>query len=249
MEMYRKLRAQTEDGTGRVQDLFVAMGITILVAALFYHSGFALVLFFPIYVFYRRYSCEKRRVKERSRLLGEFQSCMEMLAASLLAGYALENAFIDAQKELQVLYGEESIMCRELERMNRQIAMNQPLERVFAEFAVKHGVEEIINFSEILSFAKRSGGDFVEIMQRTVENIGSKIRLEEEIQTMIAQKKMEQKVMNVMPVFLLIYLDITSPGYLDVLYGNLLGVVIMTACLLSYAAAVWFSERMANIEV
>lgn len=174
---------------------------------------------------------------------------MEMLAASLLAGYALENAFTDAQKELRVLYGEESIMYGELERMNRQVAMNQPLERVFAEFAIKYGVEEIVNFSEIMTFAKRSGGDFVEIIQRTVEDIGSKIRIEAEIQTMIAQKKMEQKIMNIMPIFLLVYLDITSPGYLDVLYGNLLGITVMTLCLLGYAAAIWLSERMANIEV
>ncbi len=40
---------------------------------------------------------------------------------------------------------------------------------------------------------------------------------------MIAQKKLEQKVMNVMPLFLLFYLDITSPGYLNVLYHNVLG--------------------------
>lgn len=172
-----------------------------------------------------------------------------MLAASLLAGYAMENAFADAGKELRILHGEGNIMQRELEQMNRQVEMNQPLERVFAEFAAKYGVEEIINFSEILTFAKRSGGDFVEIIQRTVENIGSKMRIEEEIQTMIAQKKMEQKVMNFMPLFLLVYLDITSPGYLDVLYGNPLGVAIMTICLLGYAAAVWLSERMANIEV
>lgn len=216
---------------------------------MFYHSVAGMLLFPCIYIFYRKYSCEKRKVREKKKLLGEFQSFMEMLASSLLAGYALENAFIDARKELRLLYGEGSIMEKELEQMNRQVEMNQPLERVFGEFAAKYGVEEIVNFSEILTFAKRSGGDFVEIIQRTVENIGSKIRIEEEIQTMIAQKKMEQKVMNFMPVFLLVYLDITSPGYLDVLYGNLLGVTIMTICLFGYAAAVWLSERMADIEV
>lgn len=174
---------------------------------------------------------------------------MEMVSASLLAGYALENAFLDAQKELELLYGPESSMQAELEKINRQVCMNQPLEKVFREFASGCGVEEIRNFSEILTFAKRSGGDLVEIIQGTVENIGSKIQIEEEIQTMIAEKKLEQKVMNVMPMFLLAYMDFTSPGYLDVLYGNLLGILIMTTCLAVYVAAVMISERMTRIEV
>lgn len=192
---------------------------------------------------------KKREEAEKKQLLKEFQSCMEMISASLLAGYALENAFLDAQKELSRLYGPQSRMQAELEKMNRKVGMNQPLEKVFEEFALQCGVEEIENFSEILTFAKRSGGDFIEIIRGTVENIGSKIQIEEEIQTFIAEKKLEQKVMNVTPLFLLVYLELTSPGYLDVLYGNLLGVLVMTVCLVGYGAAILISERMADIEV
>lgn len=101
----------------------------------------------------------------------------------------------------------------------------------------------------MLSFAKRGGGNLVGIIQNTVRNISSKIRIEEEIQTMIAQKRLEQKVMNVMPVFLLFYLDIASPGYMDVLYHNILGVIFMTICLLGYLASILLSERMGRIEV
>lgn len=174
---------------------------------------------------------------------------MEIIEGNLLAGYALENAFLDAGREMKELHGEGGLMQTELEIINRKVCMNQPLEVVFEEFAKKSGIEEIENFSEVLSFAKRGGGNLVGIIQNTVRNISSKIRIEEEIQTMIAQKKLEQKVMNVMPVFLLFYLDITSPGYLDVLYHNILGVIFMTICLLGYLASILLSERMGRIEV
>lgn len=249
MEMHRRIEGYTEDGKGGIRDFGVALGLTALIARLFYKSWIALVLFFPVFYFYRRYREKKRRGEEKRRLLKEFQSCMEMVSASLLAGYALENAFSDAQKELEILYGVQSPMRLELEKINRQVCMNQPLEKVFWEFAVTCEVEEIRNFSEILTFAKRSGGDLVEIIRGTVENIGSKIQIEEEIQTMIAEKKLEQKVLNVMPLFLLVYMDLTSPGYLDILYGNILGVLFMTICLAVYAAAIMISERMTRIEV
>lgn len=220
-----------------------------MIARLFYKSWYAFVLIFPIGYICRKYQQRKREEKQKRQLLREFQSCMEMISANLLVGYALENAFLDVKKDLEVLYGTESRMCSELEKINRKVSMNQPLERVFEEFAFSCGVQEIEDFSEILSFAKRSGGDLIAIIQGTVENIGNKIRIEEEIQTMIAEKKIEQKVMNVMPMFLLFYLDVMSPGYLDILYHNLAGVLIMTFCLLVYLVAILLSERMAHIEV
>lgn len=172
-----------------------------------------------------------------------------MITAGLLAGYSLENAFADAQKELKTLYGPESRMQKELEKINRQTAMNQPIEQVFCKFAKSCGVEEMESFSEILSFAKRSGGDFIGILQGTVENIADKIRIEEEIGTMIAERKLEQKIMNAAPLFVLFYLDIASPGYLNVLYKNPFGIFIMTFFLLAYLAAILLSERMGRIEV
>lgn len=187
--------------------------------------------------------------KRKKELLKEFQSCMEMVSASLLSGYALENAFAGAQRELEQLYGKESPMKIELEKINRQVGMNQPIEKVFSEFAAQSGIEEMESFAEILAFAKRSGGDLIHVIQKTVENIGMKLQAEEEIQTMIAEKKLEQQAMNLMPIFLLGYLELASPGYLDVLYGNLPGALFMSACLVAYAAVFRLAERLGNIEV
>lgn len=71
---------------------------------------------------------------------------MEMIEGNLLAGYALENAFLVAGKEMKELHGEGGLMQTELEIINRKVCMNQPLEVVFEEFAKKSGIEEIENF-------------------------------------------------------------------------------------------------------
>lgn len=249
MEKQGEIKEYAKIRLGRYRGIFIAAGITALIARLFYRSAVALLLFFPVCYFYRKYSAKKEQEKKKRQLLQEFKDCMEMIEGNLLAGYALENAFLDAGKEMKELHGEGGLMQTELEIINRKVCMNQPLEVVFEEFAKKSGIEEIENFSEVLSFAKRGGGNLVGIIQNTVRNISSKIRIEEEIQTMIAQKKLEQKVMNVMPLFLLFYLNITSPSYLDVLYHNILGVIFMTICLLGYIASILLSERMGRIEV
>ena len=52
---------------------------------------------------------------------------MEMIEGNLLAGYALENAFLVAGKEMKELHGEGGLMQTELEIINRKVCMNQPL--------------------------------------------------------------------------------------------------------------------------
>ena len=66
---------------------------------------------------------------------------------------------------------------------------------------------------------------------------------------MLAGKKLEGRIMNGMPLFILAYLNLTSGDFLAVLYGNLLGVVIMTGALAGYFAALRLSEYILDIHV
>lgn len=59
---------------------------------------------------------------------------------------------------MELMYGNDSLMLSEIQEMNRQIKMNQTFEEVLSEFAHRSGLEDIVNFSDIFSFAKRSGG-------------------------------------------------------------------------------------------
>lgn len=127
--------------------------------------------------------------------------------------------------------------------------MNKALEVELQAFAVRSGCEDIQDFAEVFIFAKRSGGNFPGIIRRTVEKISEKVEVEQEIETLIAGKMMELKIMNLVPVFILCYLNVTSPTYLQALYGNLFGRCFMTAGLIVYVAAVELGRKIMNIEV
>ena len=55
--------------------------------------------------------------------------------------------------------------------------------------------------------------------------------------------------MNLIPFLIMAYLQLTSAGFFDVLYGNPAGIVIMTGCLAVYLAAFLLSEKIVDIEV
>lgn len=233
----------------RLQCLLISVGVSGILAWLFYRSWWGMLLFPMVCIWYTR-SYRKRQIKRRKeRLLYEFKDTMQALSSALLAGYSMENAWRDTERELRELYGEQSVMLPEVQRMNAAVRMNEPIEQVLSEFAGRSSCEEIENFAEIFAFAKRSGGDFAKIIRTTVKELTGKIEVEQEIATILAGKKLEGRVMNLMPLLILAYMTVTAGDFLDVLYGNALGICIMTVVLVGYALALKLSVRILDIRI
>lgn len=66
---------------------------------------------------------------------------------------------------------------------------------------------------------------------------------------MNASKRYEQKVMNMIPFGIILYMNFSSPEFLSTLYTTLLGRITMTGCLAVYILAIYLAERIMRIEV
>lgn len=182
-------------------------------------------------------------------LAQQFKESMVILAASLSAGFAMENALAVSRDELAMLYGEEGMITREFAYMVQQIRMNRSVEHVLAEFADRSGLEDVQNFSEVFAVAKRSGGDLSGIMRHTSEVIRDKMQVKEEIRTLTASKQFEQKIMNLIPFFIVFYVEGSSPGFFSQMYGTGLGRMLMTGCLIVYGISYVLAWKILAIEV
>ena len=142
------------------------------------------------------------------------------------------------------LYGEQALMVQELQHILAHLSMNVPLEDLLYDFARRSDMEDVSSFCQVFFFAKRSGGDFIGIIRTTTERIGQKIELQDQLAADLASRRLESRIMNVVPFVILLYLNVTSPGYFDILYGNISGICIMSVCLIVYLAAYAMSEQM-----
>lgn len=230
-----------------LQCLLVSIGLSAIFAWLFYRSLWGMLLSPIVYMVYTRDYKKAQIKKQKERLLLAFKDTMQALSAALLAGYSMENAWSGAERELEELYGKQSMMWKEVHQMNAAVRMNEPIEQVLSEFARRSGCEEIESFADIFAFAKRSGGDFVKIIRVTVTKLTEKIEVEQEIETVLAGKRLEGRVMNAMPIFILAYMTLTAGDFLDVLYGNTFGVCVMTAVLGGYVLALKLSDHILDI--
>lgn len=218
-------------------------------AYLFYRSFLVMAVLWIFYPFYWKKK-KKQIIRERQeQLCSQFKDSITYAAASLAAGYSIENSFREAYKEMRMQYGEKALMVEELRYMNSCLSLNIPLEQLLHDFANRSGLEDVRSFCEVFVFAKRSGGDFIQIIHLTALRISEKNELLETIQTEISGKRMEQKIMNLMPLFILLYVDVSFGDYLDGMYHNALGVIVMTVCLIVYLSAYFLSEKIVAIQV
>lgn len=233
----------------RIESICVYAALAGVVAVLFYQSIIAFILLLPGLKLYLKRKREELLKKQARELSEQFKEAIMAVSASLGAGYSVENSFKEALRDLRNLYGENAVIVKEFENLTGRLAANETLEHILQDLSQRSGIEDISDFTEVFVTAKRTGGDLTAIIRRTAFHIGEKQEVKRDIETVMSSKKMEQRVMNVIPFGIVAYLRLTSPGFLDPLYHNIGGIVIMTICLGLYMFAFALSEKLTNIEV
>lgn len=258
--MWRNLNMRESSGKGtdysdyrfniREWIVYCASGILTIgiIAYFFYQSVIAFLILLPsLPLFFKRKKQELAK-KRRQELNIQFKDAVLSVSANQKAGYSVENAFRDAYRDMAMLYGRDSHICGELSYIGKGLDNNIVLERLLYDLGVRSHVPDILQFADVFLIAKRNGGNMTEILSETADTIEQKIAVDKEIQVLLSSKKMEQKIMNVVPFFIIFYISMTSKGFFDVLYHNPVGILIMTVCLAVYLTAYMISGKIVAIE-
>lgn len=242
-QKYRFSKRELAENLG----LFAALAAAV--SYLFYRSALVFFLLLPLagkFLKLRREACIKKRQRILTR---QFLDGMQSVSVALVAGYSVETAFQEALKELGTMYEKDDMIVREFRYIVIQLGMNRSLEELLLNLAARSGIEDIRNFADIFAAAKRTGGNLISIIRSTVLMASQKEETRREIDTCLSAKKMEQNIMSIVPAAILVYVQMMSPGFLDGMYHNAAGVVVMSGCLAVYALAWYWGRKIVNIEV
>ncbi len=218
-----------------------------MVAYFFYQSWIVFAVLLCLTVFYIRFR-RKDYIRERKwRVTLQFKDALVMVSANLRSGNSVENAFRKSCAELEQMHGLSCEMAQEFRAIGRGLDNSLVLENMLLDLAKRTQIEEIADFAEIFSIAKRTVGNLREIIADTGGAIGEKIEMRRELRILIASKQLEHKIMCLVPFLIIGYISFTSKGYFDSLYHNFSGFCIMTACLVVYLGALWWGKKITDI--
>lgn len=186
--------------------------------------------------------------KKRILLQNQFKDLLDVLVSGIGAGYSIENALISSKKELRNIYAGSDLVIQELEFICNRLKLGVGIDILFENLGVRSGVEEILVFARVYKTARKSGGNLISVMKRTGQNISEKIEIKNEIETMIAGKKLEARCMMVVPLFILAYMQVCSPDFLAPLYYGYMGRGIMTIVFMVYVLCLYWIQKIIDIE-
>lgn len=241
---------QTWEFTGReyLEIAGISLGIALAVNLLCYRSWWAFAAVIPVgMVCFRTY--RKNRIRKRKEeLYDSFRDLIAWMHTALRSGYSMENAVLEAAGQMEQSLGKENVLVQELRRMRHKMMISVPVEQLFLDLAMRSRIDDIETFASVLVIAKRTGGNVCEVFQNTWDIFCTRIDTMREIRAGVSSRRFEQNIMSVVPFGILMYVQISFPEFLDVMYGNPIGVLFMSGCLAVYLAAWVLGKKILEIE-
>jgi tight adherence protein B len=171
------------------------------------------------------------RIK-RSKRVNAFNAVLadtiDMLARSLRAGYSMGGAIgmvaENAPEPARTEFGE----------VFRQQNLGLPLRDALLQLLNRYPSLDLRVLITALLVQKDTGGNLVEILERTVAVIRDRLRIQGEIRTQTAQGRLTGWILSALPVIMLILINLINPGYSRILLTDPVGrkLIYISVCLL-----------------
>lgn len=223
--------------------------IALIVSELFYRSVIPVVLFAGFVPLILKVAAKVQCERRKTKLKMQFSDGMSAYAAAIRAGYSPENAIGEARSEIMRMYGEEAILQKEFLIIKRKLSYGINIEVALKDLAARSGIKEIEEMADVFAIAKRSGGNLPEILRNTIYSLKEKKRLTEEIDTLMTAKRLEHRIMCLMPSGILLYVNLTSAEFVASLYEGFFGRLLMTVAIAVNVVAVVIGERIMKVKM
>ena len=126
--------------------------------------------------------------------------------------------------------------------------MNETLASALEDFAMRADIDDIKNFVDVFAICKNTGGNLVEVMKNTAAIISQKIDIRNEINIIVAEQHLNQRILSIMPFALMTIIILSSPDYVEPLYTPV-GNIIMFIVLSLIIGAYFIGKKIMDIKV
>lgn len=227
-----------------------AAAAVYLIAYIFYRSSMLSLILCPLALLYPRIKTKELIKRRKTELNIQFKDMLYSLSSSMSAGKPIERAFKDVLKDLEILYPDpNTLIIKEVENIVKKIELNETVESALSDFAQRAHVNDIENFVDVLRTCKRSGGNIVEIIKNTSNIISDKIEIKHDIDSLLAERRLERKVLNIMPLAMVIFLSAVAGDYIEPVFTTVAGRIVMTISVGLIAAAYVISKKIMDINL
>lgn len=186
----------------------------------------------------------KRKIKLRIEKFNEgLPDMITTIVGSLRSGYSFSQALKTVAEECESPIKEEVTLM--LKEMNYGIPMEEALYNLSGRMP-SNDLEMLI---QSVLIQRQVGGNLANVLDIIVRTIRDRNKIQRQVKTLTSQGRLSGKVIGFLPVGLGGMIFLINPEYINILFSNALGVVIMSAGVISGVIGFVLIHKLTKIEV
>lgn len=186
---------------------------------------------------------QRKRKKRLKRFEDALPDAADLIARALRAGHSVQQAM-----EI-VATDSKGPLAEEFRQLHQEQKFGVPLKDALRALAARIPSADLQFVVTAIIVQKETGGDLIEILERTTFIIRDRLRVEREVKTYTAQGRMTGWILSALPVFLLAAISLITPSYSTVLFHDPTGqkLLLVAAALIGFGSFV--IRRVVRVEV
>jgi len=185
----------------------------------------------------------KRRESRSKKLEEQLPEALTMISNSLKAGFGLLQSLSLASEQL------EHPVATELGQTVHETNVGSSMDEAFISLSKRCNSYDLDMVVTAVLVQRTSGGNLAEILENVSATMRERVRIRGEITTLTAQQKMTGIVIGLMPVGVGLLFLLVSPEYIQPLFTETIGKVMLTIALILETVGIMVIRRILAIEV
>ncbi len=186
---------------------------------------------------------KRLRNKRRKMLIRQLPDTLDSLVGGLRSGLSLTQALGLLSEQLPKPSNQEFTL------VVRKLRMGVGLDEVLEELEGRIGSNEYTMFTTSMRIAREVGGNLTESLERLADTMRKKLTMEDKIDALTSQGKLQGLIVGCLPLFLMWVLTEMEPEAMAPLYNTWLGYGVLTVIFLLELVGFVLISKIVKIDV
>ncbi|HHV19579.1 MAG TPA: secretion system protein [Thermoanaerobacterales bacterium] len=225
---------------------FVVVVVTVVLAAIFFitiitlniTAGLLSGLIAGIIPFL---ILDNTRSKRLMNFNGQISDALTIMSNSLRSGFSFIQAMDMVRKELP------DPIKKEFTRTFREINLGTSTEEALGNLSTRVNSEDLDLVITAVLIQRQVGGNLAEVLDNISETLRERIRMKREIRTLTAQGRISGLIIEMLPIFMAVFLFFTNKQYIMQLFTDRIGQIMLAVAVLNELIGIYIIKRIVSI--
>lgn len=185
----------------------------------------------------------RRHAGRRATMLNEqVGDMLDLLSSSMRAGFGFQQSLELAARE------QPDPIAAELRTTLREVNLGMSTDEALERLVTRTGDADLDLVITAVLIQRRVGGNLATVLDSISALIRDRARVRGEIQTLTAQARLSGKIIGFLPFGLSTAIYLMDPGYLDPLFYDPVGKLLLIAAVTLEAAGFYMVNRLGSVD-